>query len=481
MNVYKTHAEGWTANSLPQENALSRSENEILYGGARGGGKTEAGLAWLVEPEYVNHPLYRSLVIRRDYEDLADWIFRAKIFYQGMCEIVGNPAIIKWRGGGVTRLGHWKDKNTIRKYIGQEYWKMLLEELTQSIDTLKEYKLLLGSLRIPEVIEREHPCIIPQVFATTNPGGPGHKWCREYWVDVAKKKAYIDPVSGYSRFYIPSKASDNPANSKRYVNWLNSLPEPLRSAWRDGSWESFEGQFFTEFGTHLREEPFEVPDKYLADSLFGSLDIGIAHKTSFGLYFRDSHNTIHRLMTYSNNGYTHRHHAEAIFEKISNFRWTGKMFPITIWVGPDAWTKTKINEWSITSPIQQYIEVFEGKCTEFVKANNDRQHGCWTMREAFRYEDGLPKFKYWKSYNTTFEDSVQAVIIDDNYPETYKKMSGDDEADDARYGLVGLMGNIAEKKQSERLNRNSLDYTPFNNDGFVKENYGDLISEINLA
>jgi hypothetical protein len=55
--------------------ALSSTAEEILYGGARGGGKTEAGQAFLLY-DYQN-PRYRALVIRKNADDLKDWLDRA--------------------------------------------------------------------------------------------------------------------------------------------------------------------------------------------------------------------------------------------------------------------------------------------------------------------------------------------------------------------------------------------------------------------
>ena len=470
-----SHGAGWKPNSIPQKNALMRSDEEIMYGGARGGGKTECGLAWLAEPVYVNHPEYRSLVIRKNYEDLQDWIFRARIFYAGMGEIVGNPAVIKWKAGGMTRLGHWKDKNTIRNYIGHEYWKILVEELTQTISTLEEYKMLLGSLRIPDLIMKRNPGITPQFMGNTNPGGAGHAWVKAYFVDTCRNKPFLDPNSGYSRIYIPSKATDNPDLPDSYKAWLNGLPEPLRSAWRDENWECFEGQFFTDFGNHLEEEPFNIPDNLCKSSLYGSLDIGIGHPTSFGLYLKDSSNVIHRLFTYCNKGFTHRDHAEAIYQRIKTFReYTHGYFPLIIWAGHDAWRKASLNAWTVNSPIKEYEKVFEGEVTKFVQANIDRVHGCGVMHECFRYRDGMPNFKYWKKYNESLVTSVQAVIIDKDKPEEYVKQIGDDGCDELRYGLCGSSGAITREEQ----NTAPAVSIPFQTD---ISDYDDLITDVSLC
>ena len=48
---------------------------ELLYGGARGGGKTDAGIVWMLLA--TTNPNFRGLVIRRNSEDLSDWVDRA--------------------------------------------------------------------------------------------------------------------------------------------------------------------------------------------------------------------------------------------------------------------------------------------------------------------------------------------------------------------------------------------------------------------
>ena len=84
----------------PQTEALMRSEKEILFGGARGGGKSTAMTAWMVEPSYIENPLFRGLVIRRNYTDLRDWIDNARNMWRYLnVKVVGNPAEFRFTSG----------------------------------------------------------------------------------------------------------------------------------------------------------------------------------------------------------------------------------------------------------------------------------------------------------------------------------------------------------------------------------------------
>lgn len=469
--------ESWEPNSVAQAEVLRRSETELLTGGSRGGGKTELGLAWLAEPECIEHPRYRSLVIRKDYDDLSDWIFRARSFYKGFGEVVGNPAIIRWKGGGQTNLGHWKDKNTLHKYIGHEYWKILIEELTQTIPTLADYKLLQGSLRMSKKLMQDTG-MRPQLLGTTNPGGPGHRWVKDYFVDSANSEVYKDPQTGYTRLFIPMRASDNPALSEGYVRWLDGLPEPYRSMWRDGDWECYEGQFFTWIGKP--SEPWEIGAKGARGRLFGSLDIGLGHDTSFGLWYLGVDGFITRLFTYKANGHTHEWHAREIHDKVASFHWTGGEFPVEVWVGHDAWTRARVNESQVRAPIDEYEDVFRDKGTLFSKANTDRENGCGIMKACYDERGGEPRVRYWDRYNMTYVEDMQAMLIDPNHRETYKKVDGDDTPDEVRYGLTGLY--TWESNERMRANRKPSGVIPLGaNMMFSGSGYESVLHETNLS
>src|ERR1044071_4077200 len=95
--------------------ALESSADEILYGGARGGGKTDCGQAFLTR--HYQNPLYHALVIRKNYTDLSDWIDRAKIMYCNTklrAKFVNDSFIFP--AGGKIVTGHLKDEDAYTKY-----------------------------------------------------------------------------------------------------------------------------------------------------------------------------------------------------------------------------------------------------------------------------------------------------------------------------------------------------------------------------
>ncbi len=228
--------------------ALARTEEEILYGGARGGGKTDAGQAFLLYD--IDHPKYRALVIRKNADDLKDWIDRARSMYQAVgATVVGNPPEIRFPKGGVIRTGHLKDENAFTKYQGHEYHRILIEELSQ-IPREKDYLKLISSCRtsVPE--------LRPQIFATTNPDDPGLEWIKERWKipDLPDfNQIYTNQTEdGRRTVFIPAKLEDNPQliesdpNYMKFLESLKTVDYELWEAWRVGNWKGFgvEGAYY---------------------------------------------------------------------------------------------------------------------------------------------------------------------------------------------------------------------------------------------
>lgn len=238
----------WKPHEGPQEFSLMQPPDvfETLYGGARGGGKTEAGIIWISEP--VEHPRYNGLVLRKNSKDLTDWIRRSKWMLRSTgIDVAYNPPILRFPSGANINTGHLKDERAIDQYQGQEFHRMLLEELTQ-ISTQDRYLQLLSSCR------STIPGLSPQVFATTNPGGIGHAWVKARFIDVGQPNIpFQDPDTGLYRIFIPSTIDDNPtlqALDPQYVKRIEALKNAdpmLYRAWRYGDWDVFIGQMFNEW------------------------------------------------------------------------------------------------------------------------------------------------------------------------------------------------------------------------------------------
>lgn len=253
----------WKAQPGPQTLALQvpDSVNEILYGGKRGGGKTDTGIIWMQEP--VSLPRYRGLVIRKHVSDLRDWVDRATRMYQGLgVKVAYRPWELTFPSGAKIVTGHLKDDLSYTQWMGQEFQRMLIEELTQIPDE-KRYAQLRASNR--STVDG----LPAQTFATTNPGGVGHSWVKKRFVDIGPYYQIYTDQLGLRRVYIPAGIDDNPALTKvdpDYVKQLEALKEidpDLWKAWRLGDWSIIAGQAFREWNSILHITP--IPPMPLKD------------------------------------------------------------------------------------------------------------------------------------------------------------------------------------------------------------------------
>jgi phage terminase large subunit len=142
-----------------------------------------------------------------------------------------------------------KDDKAYTKYQGQEYQKMLIEELSQ-IARETDYNKLIGSCR--STVDG----IKPQIFCTTNPDEPGLEWIKNHWgipdvPDFDKVYEKID-AQGRRLVFVPAKVEDNPillTKDPNYLKYLESfkVSDPdLYEAWRMGNWKGYgvEGAYY---------------------------------------------------------------------------------------------------------------------------------------------------------------------------------------------------------------------------------------------
>jgi hypothetical protein len=213
------------------------------------------------------------LVVRRNYDDLKDWVDRAQDFFAPMKAVftLSNKEIT-FPSGAKILLGHLGDDNAYTKYQGHEYQRILIEELTH-IPTEELYLKLIASCRSTV------PGVKARIFATTNPGERGHKWVKKRFIDIAKpEEIYVDPQTSRTRIFIPARVEDNPHLMEAdpdYVKFLDGLPDGLREQWREGSWDeiTIKGAYYTkQIEQAIKEKRFcqipfdpDIPRKFFFD------------------------------------------------------------------------------------------------------------------------------------------------------------------------------------------------------------------------
>ena len=272
-----------------QMTALQSPANEILYGGAAGGGKSYlmrvAAMAWCKAIPYLQVYIFRR--IKGDLEKNhveGPKGFRAMLADEPGVQIVEDE--IRFPNGAKIYLCHCKDRKDVYKYQGSEIHVLLIDELTHFEESM--YTFLRNRVRMVGI--DLHPSLkglFPRILCGTNPGNIGHLWVKNTFIDGVipeEIREMEDEEGGMQRQYIPAQLDDNPTmeqDDPGYEKRLLGLGnEALVRAMRYGDWNIIEGAFFHDFKSHRHViEPFEVPSDWLR---FRSFDWGYAKPFSVG-------------------------------------------------------------------------------------------------------------------------------------------------------------------------------------------------------
>ncbi len=447
----------WTPHKGQQTLALSINESvyEILYGGARGGGKTDAGIVWLLKG--VNDPNYIGLCIRRNYSDLRNWLDRAKqLFTTATCS--GNPAVFKFPSGAKIYTGHLSQENSYEVYQGWNISRLLIEELGQ-IPNEESYLKLVSSVRSTTSIK-------PQVFTTANPGGSGHQWIKKRW-NIGRKKpnvAFKDTISNRKRIYIPATIDDNPTlkdSDPEYVRFLDALPEPLRSAWRYGDWDVFAGQYFKEFDPRVHCISTKRAEKLGYGKEYNNRYIGIdwGYSAPFGAIWLEV-TPQNRVFCYKELYGKEKHPMEwaEIINKMTPEAITMSLGDPSMWTrNPMSWNNPATQMYSDRSIANALIgDVSRPLVPNLQPANNDRVNGWRNIAQLMHFDDKvIPNFYIIEGSCPNLIRTIPDMICDSKKPEDIDTTLEDHICDALRYALTHIQ---APNKPRKKLTADQLKY-----------------------
>ncbi len=205
-----------------QQAFLSLDCMEALYGGAAGGGKSDALL--MAALQYVHVPGYAALILRRTFQDLlrSDAIMaRADTWLRGTAA--------KWKAetrtwhfpsGATLSFGYFDTQRDRDAYQGGAWQFVAFDETTQFPEAW--YLYLFSRLRKPT----DMPVPL-RMRSASNPGGLGHEWVY---------RRFVNP-GATDRPFIPARLEDNPyVDGVSYREALEKLDEVTRRQLLEGVW-----------------------------------------------------------------------------------------------------------------------------------------------------------------------------------------------------------------------------------------------------
>ncbi len=266
--------DSWTPQPGPQAAFVTSQVFEVVYGGARGGGKTDAALGDFAMHAKAFGAAARGLLVRRSRVALEPTISRAQQIYAGFgAKWEEAKSRFTWPSGAVLYFRYLDRDADAELYQGHDYTRVYVEELTQfpSSGPIDKLKATLRSASGATCGFR----------ATCNPGGPGHNWVKARYIDPGPWQVVEE--DGLDRVFIPAKLADNPRladSDPFYVARLRQTGSAqLVRAWLDGDWNVIEGAFFDKWSARNIVAPFRIPDLW---TRLRSFDWGYAAPFSVG-------------------------------------------------------------------------------------------------------------------------------------------------------------------------------------------------------
>lgn len=435
----------------------------VLYGGAAGGGKSEA-LLIDASQEYLN-PNLHALIVRKTFKEIElDLEPKGHRLYSQMGATYNqSKKRWEWPHGAAIQFGYLEQPKDVYRYYGSEFSYIGVDESTHhQEETIRHLVTMRLRSRDPDLKLR--------VRLGTNPGNIGGVWhkaifmgphCTHCIITPESKKpweVYRDavwpsdgiPITGsdgkpMSTCFIPAKVTDHNL-LEGYENRLSGLPEQLRRALLEGCWESTEGQFYDCWDPKIHVVKWETEGDVIGlrhfmrtyFSWWVSVDWGFG-KSSAVAYLNVK---TPEGMIYTVDEILVKHMDAPDFAQYLKTRWHGLVDEnkfereILAWyLSPDAWQSRGMRSDSGNSVAEQMAQAAD---LPFESASNDRKGGAMAMYS-------LLKAGKWKICGDRCPNLIKAIpsrVHDPDNPGDLLKVIGDpldDCIDSARYSIFSFI------------------------------------------
>lgn len=425
-----------------QEEFLKVKAKHAGFGGARGGGKSEA-VRIKAKLLAVRYPGIKILIVRRTYPELINNHIR--ILRQELRDVAkynDNNKILTFINGSTIQFTYCSADRDLDRMQGIEVDIVFFDEATQ----LSEYQMKALTACIRGV--NNFP---KRAYYTCNPGGVGHSYIKRIFLD----RQYEADENPEDYVFIQSLVTDNTALMKEnpdYVEQLKALPEKLKRAWLYGDWNIFEGQYFEEFrvtpdiakctennidpDTALKQrrwthviKPFNIPDDW---TIYRSFDWGYSKPFSCGWWAVDHDGTLYRILEFygckknePNTGL--KMPPDKVFAEIhkieTEHQWLKGKRIIGI-ADPAIWSK------------ERGVSIYEMAVAQgvyFTKGDNKRVPGWTQVHYRLSFNDsGFPRMYIFENCRD-FIRTIPLLMYDEHKVEDLDTEGEDHIADETRY------------------------------------------------
>jgi hypothetical protein len=237
-----------------QGDAFESYATEILYGGAKFGGKSFlmrfAFIVWCLEAPalqcYLFRKHYRELILNHMEGPTGFREMLAALSNRGICTVLNKT--IKFSNGSMIDLNHMQSDKHLQQWQGIDIHCLGIDQLEQFSE--HSYRFLRANVRFGKwQPPPKYVGLFPRILCSANPCGVSHRFVKDTFIGKPEeKRAYkIFVGDGMLRQFIPARAEDNPAlrADPSYLQRLEGLGNPdLVRALREGDWEVVFGSMF---------------------------------------------------------------------------------------------------------------------------------------------------------------------------------------------------------------------------------------------